>query len=145
MDQLNNEIHVYWYSTKFFNIDETTVFVLSADCWYACKYIEASAGAREVINWCRDKDGLNCWRYVDTKCLGFYEDWARENCPYRCGYCPMHMYRVLELTPLIVDKPPCEDTDSSCDAYHQESCTNSTTRAYMREHCRKRCNECHCE
>lgn len=41
-----------------------------------------------VINWCRDKDGLNCWRYVDAKCLGFYEDWARENCPYRCGYCP---------------------------------------------------------
>ncbi|XP_052711379.1 uncharacterized protein LOC128185759 [Crassostrea angulata] len=86
-------------------------------------------GNSDLINWCRDKDGLNCWRYVDAKCLGFYEDWARENCPYRCGYCP--------------NKPPCEDSDASCDAYHQESCSNTTTRAYMREHCRKRCNECH--
>ena len=39
-------------------------------------------------DWCKDSPELNCWRYVDAKCLAFYEDWARAHCPYRCGYCP---------------------------------------------------------
>ncbi|XP_062601709.1 uncharacterized protein ZK673.1-like [Saccostrea cucullata] len=81
------------------------------------------------VDWCKDNPDLNCWRYVDKKCVGFYEDWARQNCPFRCGYCPTH--------------PPCVDTDTSCDAYHAEACADENTRAYMREHCRKRCHLCH--
>lgn len=55
-----------------------------------------------VIDWCRDKDGLNCWLYVDAKCEGFYEDWARENCPYRCGYCPSMQVKVILCRPKYI-------------------------------------------
>ncbi|XP_062576545.1 uncharacterized protein LOC134238430 isoform X2 [Saccostrea cucullata] len=80
-----------------------------------------------AAEWCKDK--TNCWYYPDEKCVGLYEDWARKNCPFRCGYCPDFL-------------PPCEDKDSSCDGFPEAACTNLTYRAYMRENCRKRCNEC---
>ncbi|XP_061171099.1 uncharacterized protein LOC133180644 [Saccostrea echinata] len=80
-----------------------------------------------VAEWCRDR--FDCWGYADENCTGMYEDWFREFCPYRCGYCPNYL-------------PPCMDLDPSCDAYSSETCTNQTYRAYMRLNCRKRCNVC---
>ncbi|XP_065927072.1 uncharacterized protein [Magallana gigas] len=80
--------------------------------------------------WCRDNSTLNCWYYPDEKCVGAYENWSRVYCPYRCGYCP-NFY------------PPCEDLDSNCVAFRNGSCTDTRYRAYMREHCRRHCNECH--
>ncbi|XP_062587306.1 uncharacterized protein LOC134248937, partial [Saccostrea cucullata] len=82
-----------------------------------------------VLEWCLDRRRYNCWRYPAEKCVGFYENWFRKNCPYRCGYCPNLL-------------PPCVDLDPSCEHYSLEACTNLTYRAYMRENCRKRCNEC---
>ncbi|XP_078341778.1 uncharacterized protein LOC111101544 isoform X1 [Crassostrea virginica] len=81
-----------------------------------------------VSEWCQDK--LRCWYYPDEKCTGGYESWARENCPFRCGYCPNF-------------KPPCVDLDTNCAAFKDGSCTNLTYRAYMRENCRSFCNECY--
>lgn len=79
--------------------------------------------------WCRDNSTLNCWYYPDEKCVGTYEGWARVYCPYRCGYCPNF-------------HPPCEDLDSNCAAFTNGSCTDLRYRAYMREHCRRHCDEC---
>ncbi|XP_048769081.1 uncharacterized protein LOC125675464 [Ostrea edulis] len=89
-------------------------------------------GDLQTTDWCKDAPDLNCWRYIDEKCIGAYEAWAREHCPYRCGYCP--------------NKPPCVDTDTACAAYikHDHSaCSNPTTRAFMRENCRQECHLCH--
>lgn len=41
--------------------------------------------------------------------------------------------------------PPCEDLDSNCAVFVNGSCSNVLYRAYMREHCRRHCNECYCE
>ncbi|XP_056015303.1 uncharacterized protein LOC125674517 isoform X2 [Ostrea edulis] len=80
-----------------------------------------------VSEWCQDR--LNCWYYPDEKCVGDYEDWARKNCAFRCGYCPGFL-------------PPCVDLDVSCGKFTPGACTNVTFRAYMRINCRKTCNEC---
>nr|XP_022289298.1 uncharacterized protein ZK673.1-like [Crassostrea virginica] len=104
---------------------EKLILLTIVSCFLMCFF---KTGNSQSNDWCKDSPELNCWRYIDAKCLAFYEDWARAHCPFRCGYCP--------------NKPPCEDTDTSCGSYHHGSCTAPDTRAYMREHCRKTCNEC---
>ncbi|XP_048770723.2 uncharacterized protein LOC125676895 [Ostrea edulis] len=80
-----------------------------------------------VSEWCQDR--LNCWYFPDEKCVGNYENWARKNCAFRCGYCPGFY-------------PPCVDLDVNCGKFTPGSCTNITYRAYMRINCRKTCNAC---
>ncbi|XP_062586598.1 uncharacterized protein LOC134248186 [Saccostrea cucullata] len=102
-----------------------TEYLVSTSTWTATP--EQTTTYNPAQEWCSDR--RYCWRYPAEKCVGFYENWFRKNCPYRCGYCPNLL-------------PPCEDLDPSCEAYSLEACTNLTYRAYMRENCRKRCNEC---
>eukprot|EP00105_Crassostrea_gigas_P009414 XP_011424357.1 PREDICTED: uncharacterized protein LOC105326186 isoform X2 [Crassostrea gigas] len=115
---------------------------MAAFIWLVCLFLSLVSGQRmtdatlatpattKTSEWCKDNSTLNCWYYPDEKCVGAYENWARVYCPYRCGYCP-NFY------------PPCVDLDSNCAAFRNGSCTDTRYRAYMREHCRRHCNECH--
>nr|XP_034332354.1 uncharacterized protein LOC105326186 isoform X3 [Crassostrea gigas] len=115
---------------------------MAAFIWLVCLFLSLVSGQRmtdanlatpattKISEWCKDNSTLNCWYYPDEKCVGAYEGWARVYCPYRCGYCP-NFY------------PPCQDLDSYCAAFRNGSCTDTRYRAYMREHCRRYCNECH--
>lgn len=39
------------------------------------------------ISECKDKLD-NCFYFGDEQCIGRFVPWAKDNCPYRCGYCP---------------------------------------------------------
>lgn len=66
-----------------------------------------------------------------------------------CIYCNIlswfRLKEVLFFLNWIDLLPPCQDLDVNCKAYVDGSCTNTNYRAYMRDRCRKHCNECNCK
>lgn len=82
----------------------------------------------ETASECDDKKD-NCFNYDDSKCLGIYAPWAKDNCALRCGYCPGK-------------KPPCVDNIAYCNEYSDDICTSSGYAGWARTNCRKYCNLC---
>ncbi|VDI77386.1 Hypothetical predicted protein [Mytilus galloprovincialis] len=77
---------------------------------------------------CSDKLD-SCFDFSDGSCVGRYAPWARENCAYRCGYCPGNY-------------PPCQDQITYCKELGSEVCNQKLYAGYVRLNCRETCNKC---
>ncbi|XP_052770608.1 mucin-5AC-like isoform X2 [Mya arenaria] len=82
---------------------------------------------------CVDKIST-CWHLPDEKCKAPYEDWARSNCAFRCGFC-------LGLPTTL---PPCEDLLPDCANFDISVCSDSTYRPWASINCRLYCRHEFC-
>ncbi|KAH3707849.1 hypothetical protein DPMN_067267 [Dreissena polymorpha] len=76
------------------------------------------------------KDTIDtCWKMPETNCKAPYDEWAKQYCPNRCGYC------IGPSTPI----PPCVDVLPNCASYEKSVCTDTNYRTWAAENCRAYC------
>ncbi|WAR21500.1 hypothetical protein MAR_015474 [Mya arenaria] len=71
----------------------------------------------------------SCWNLPDDNCKAPYEDWAREYCGNRCGYCKG----------LPTPAPACEDNLPNCADYDISVCSDTNYRSWANLNCRFFC------
>ncbi|XP_045190733.2 uncharacterized protein LOC123547587 isoform X2 [Mercenaria mercenaria] len=80
---------------------------------------------------CKDKMDT-CWKMPESNCRAPYEDWAKEYCANRCGYC------IGPTTPA----PPCVNKLPNCESYDKSVCTNPDYATWAGDNCRYFCRKC---
>ncbi|VDI21862.1 Hypothetical predicted protein, partial [Mytilus galloprovincialis] len=88
----------------------------------------------------------NCLDYTDESCFGIFTSWAKENCPYTCGYCNDSVpTKPSEHTPtvqqIVTNVTGCVDKIDNCLDYTDESCFGIFT-SWAKENCPYTCGYC---